>query len=216
MVSINVTKINIALASWSCCFSHVSVKSQESSGGVVYLILILLMEILTVITNKPLQGMALTECTPSACLLPCFLACLPACLFACSSKCSPMCFPKDSQDMLVRLRRAALTRLSRSSSVMSGISLSPTGGAGTFKTIPLLTPTVGLKIKKWSKNGSTGQRLSWVCSSFLVVLMGWEAGRELMGSWQGPFTLAPWKNLVAISSEIRRGNGKSPKIDAKY
>ena len=32
-------------------FKHVSVKSQVSSGGVVYLILILLMKILTVITK---------------------------------------------------------------------------------------------------------------------------------------------------------------------
>ena len=28
--------------------------------------------------NKPLQGMAPTECLPSACLLACLLACLPA------------------------------------------------------------------------------------------------------------------------------------------
>ena len=30
--------------------------------------------------NKPLQGMAPTECLPSACQLSCLLACLPACL----------------------------------------------------------------------------------------------------------------------------------------
>ena len=33
--------------------------------------------------NKPLQGMAPTESTPSACLLTCLHACLPACLLAC-------------------------------------------------------------------------------------------------------------------------------------
>ena len=36
--------------------------------------------------NKPLQGMALTECCPSACLLACMPACLLvllACLHAC-------------------------------------------------------------------------------------------------------------------------------------
>ncbi len=32
--------------------------------------------------NKPLQGMAPTECTPSASLLPCLLAFLPACLLS--------------------------------------------------------------------------------------------------------------------------------------
>ena len=37
-------------------FKHVSVKSQGSSGGVVYLILILLMKILTVITKLDLQS----------------------------------------------------------------------------------------------------------------------------------------------------------------
>ena len=49
---------------------------------------------------------------------------------------------KVSQVMLVRLRRAALARLSRSSSV---ISLSPTGRAVILWTVPLLTPTVGFK-----------------------------------------------------------------------
>ena len=33
--------------------------------------------------NKPLQGIAPTECTPSACMLPCLHACLSACLPAC-------------------------------------------------------------------------------------------------------------------------------------
>ena len=42
-------------------------------------------------TNKPLQGMALTECLPCACLLACLLACLPACLLACLLACLPAC-----------------------------------------------------------------------------------------------------------------------------
>ena len=33
--------------------------------------------------NKPLQGMAPTECLPSACLPACLLTCLPVCLLAC-------------------------------------------------------------------------------------------------------------------------------------
>merc|ERR1711911_362225 len=36
--------------------------------------------------NKPLQGMAPTECLPSAFLLDCFLACLPAHLLCLSSR----------------------------------------------------------------------------------------------------------------------------------
>ena len=52
---------------------------------------------------------------------------------------------KVSQVVLVRLRRAALARLLRSSSVISGISLSPTGRAVILWTVPLLTPTVGFK-----------------------------------------------------------------------
>ena len=35
--------------------------------------------------NKPLQGMAPTECLPSACLLSFLLACLLICLPACST-----------------------------------------------------------------------------------------------------------------------------------
>ena len=34
------------------------------------------------IVNKPLQGMAPTECLLSACMLPCLTACFPACLLA--------------------------------------------------------------------------------------------------------------------------------------
>ena len=33
--------------------------------------------------NKPLQGMAPTECLQSACMLPFLTACLPTCLPAC-------------------------------------------------------------------------------------------------------------------------------------
>ena len=47
--------------------------------------------------NKPLQGMAPTECLPSACLpaclLPCLLAFLLACLPACLPTCLPACLP---------------------------------------------------------------------------------------------------------------------------
>ena len=45
--------------------------------------------------NKPLQGMAPTECLPSACLPACLpaylLACLPACLLACLPACLLAC-----------------------------------------------------------------------------------------------------------------------------
>ncbi len=45
-------------------------------------------------SNKPLQGIALTECLPSAFVLDCFLFCLPA-HFLClpSRPCSPTCLP---------------------------------------------------------------------------------------------------------------------------
>ena len=51
--------------------------------------------------NKPLQGMAPTECLLSAFVLDCFLACLPAhllclpshLLLACLLACSPTCLP---------------------------------------------------------------------------------------------------------------------------
>ena len=43
--------------------------------------------------NKPLQGMAPTECTQSAYLFPCLLACLPACLPACLLACLPALLP---------------------------------------------------------------------------------------------------------------------------
>ena len=38
--------------------------------------------------NKPLQGMAPTECLLNACLLTCFLTCLLACFLACLLACS--------------------------------------------------------------------------------------------------------------------------------
>ena len=41
--------------------------------------------------NKPLQGMAPTECLLSACVLPCLTACLHACLLAFSPACLPAC-----------------------------------------------------------------------------------------------------------------------------
>ena len=43
--------------------------------------------------NKPLQGMAPTECLPSACLLACLLVCLLVCLLACLLACLPTCLP---------------------------------------------------------------------------------------------------------------------------
>ena len=43
------------------------------------------------IINKPLQGMAPTECLPSACLPACLLACLLTCLLACLLACLLSC-----------------------------------------------------------------------------------------------------------------------------
>ena len=43
--------------------------------------------------NKPLQGMAPTECLPSACLSACLLACSSACLPFCLPTYLPACLP---------------------------------------------------------------------------------------------------------------------------
>ena len=43
--------------------------------------------------NKPLQGMALTECLLSACMLPCLPSQLLACLFASLLACLPASLP---------------------------------------------------------------------------------------------------------------------------
>ena len=43
--------------------------------------------------NKPLQGMAPTECPLSACLLSCLLACLLTCLLACLLALLSFCLP---------------------------------------------------------------------------------------------------------------------------
>ena len=45
----------------------------------------------TFTSYKPLQGMAPTECLPSACLLACLLARLLACLLACLLAHLPAC-----------------------------------------------------------------------------------------------------------------------------
>ena len=71
------------------CFILIQAKCQGLSRiGASVICILHYCEACESIGNKPLQGMALTECTQSACLLACLPAYLLACLFACTLKCS--------------------------------------------------------------------------------------------------------------------------------